>query len=80
MTNIRKNIKLIEFFEAFITEIIFVIDKKALKKLVINKKIYVKLIFYKYISLNWGNYYKFKAFYYLIIKITWLKQKKRYKN
>lgn len=44
-------------------KIIFDIDKKILKKLVIIKKFYIKLIFGKYINLQQNNYYKLNAIY-----------------
>lgn len=57
------NIRPTRFLETGASEIIFEIDKKILKKLVIIKKIWIKLIFRRYISLDQGNLCKFKAIY-----------------
>lgn len=52
LTTIDMHIRLTEFLKADVPKIMFDIDKKVLKKLVIIKKICAKLIFDKCVSLN----------------------------
>lgn len=51
------------FLKTGISEIVFDIDKKILKRLIIIEKIYAKLIFCRCVSVNWGNPCKLKAIY-----------------
>lgn len=47
--------------EVGVPEMVFNTNRKILEELIIIKKIYAKLIFSKYIILDWDNYYKFEA-------------------
>lgn len=55
----------------------FNINKKILKKLIIIEEFYIKLIFSRYINLNYGNYYKFKVIYIANYKNNIIKLKKK---
>lgn len=56
-------IQLTKFLKVDILKILFNIDRKILKKIVVIKKIWTNLIFSKCIRLNWCNYCQFKAIY-----------------
>lgn len=77
LTMIGMHITSTRFLEACAIKVVFNIDRKIPKRFVTIKKICAKLIFAKYISLDWKNNCKFKTPLLLTTKITWLKWKKK---
>lgn len=69
MTIIDTSIRLTGFSKSNLPELVFDIDKKILKKLVIIEKICKKLLFSLKIRLDWTNHSQFKATYNVNYKI-----------
>lgn len=77
MTTIGMHIKPIRFLKFGAPKVIFDIDGKILERLIIIEEIYTKLIFNRYISLNWGDYCKFEAAYTINYKNNMIEAKKK---
>lgn len=70
LTKIGQQIKPTRFLKASLFKIVLDIDEKILKKLVVIEKICAKLIFTRFIDLDWSDHYKFVLLIPSIIKTT----------